>query len=244
MEQLDYARGASPLYLQIKAYIRKSIIEGIHPYGTLIHTEPVYEKMFGVSRITVRQAINELQAEGFVKRIRGRGTEVIYTDKIEESLTRIQSFTAEMNALGLKPGTKSVTVIEQKPTAKVKEILQLDDDANILKLERIRTVDGKPIVVFETCIEALPCLPRNSIAYSKSLYEVIEQTTRRQVKRVKESFEALVASESLAQKLDMKKGEPILLRTRVSFDATNKPIEFTISFYKGTGYKYAIEISE
>lgn len=244
MEQLDYGRGAPPLYLQIKAYIRKSIIDGVHPYGTLIHTEPMYEKMFGVSRITVRQAINELQVEGFVNRIRGRGTEVIYTEKIEETLMKIQSFTEEIKALGLKPGTKSVTVLEKKPTDTVRDILQLEEDVLILQLERIRTVDGKPMVVFETSIESVQGLPHDSVAYSKSLYEVIEQKTGRRVKRVKESFEAMVASETLAKKLDIKKGEPILLRTRVSYDAVSKPIEFTISYYKGSGYKYTVEISE
>lgn len=94
--QLNFTKGAMPLYLQIQEYLKAKIVNGGYAYGELIPSELELEKMFKVSRITIRQAIADLEKEGYVKRQRGKGTTVTYSERIDESLCAIRSFTKEM----------------------------------------------------------------------------------------------------------------------------------------------------
>lgn len=105
MEQLDFNKGAIPLYIQIKKIIKDKILSNEYAPGDAIPSEAQLQKRFGVSRITARQAIAQLETEGLVERARGKGTRVIFQNKIEEELIGIKSFTNEMLERGITPGT-------------------------------------------------------------------------------------------------------------------------------------------
>lgn len=242
MYSLDYSRGASPLYLQIKAYIKDQITSEEYAYGTLIPTEPEYETFFGVSRMTVRQAINELQKEGYVRRIRGRGTEVIYRKAIEEELNHIQSFSDEMKQKGYKPGTQGISVefIEDLKDAP-EPVRELFPHA-VLKLHRVRTADDEPLVVFISYLDYTESLPLAEEAYSESMYGVILARTGRSVTRVNETFSAIKATLEIAEALKIAVGDPVLSRVRLGFDQNNKLLEYTESYYRGDTYRYSIAI--
>ena len=100
---LDYERGASPLYSQIMREEKRKIVEGEYLFGQVVPSEKDMEEMYHVSRITVRQAIQGLERDGYVKRIRGKGTQVVYRHQIEEMLLSINSFSEEMRERGMEP---------------------------------------------------------------------------------------------------------------------------------------------
>lgn len=89
MEKLNNAKGAPPLYLQISEILRNKILTKEYAFDTIIPSETELQGMYQVSRITARQAIQELEKDGLVSRARGKGTVVIYQKHIEEFLTRI-----------------------------------------------------------------------------------------------------------------------------------------------------------
>ena len=84
MEKLNSAKGAPPLYLQISEILRNKILTKEYAFDTIIPSETELQGMYQVSRITARQAIQELEKDGLVSRARGKGTVVIYQKHIEE----------------------------------------------------------------------------------------------------------------------------------------------------------------
>lgn len=105
MDKLNMSRGAPPLYLQISQILREKIMSKEYAYNTIIPSEAELQKTYDVSRITARQAIQELEKDGLVKRSRGVGTVVVYQERIEEYLSNIKSFTNEMRDRGIVPST-------------------------------------------------------------------------------------------------------------------------------------------
>ena len=96
MEKLDFGKGAVPLYIQIKKIIKDKILSKEYAPGDSLPSEAQLQEIFHVSRITARQAIAQLESEGLVERARGKGTRVLFQNKIEEQLAGIKSFTNEM----------------------------------------------------------------------------------------------------------------------------------------------------
>ena len=150
--QIDTHRGAPPLYLQVKNDLKRKIEEGIYPRGSLIPPEPQLEKMFHVSRITIRQAIMELVKEGYVNKKRGKGTSVTYSDKINENASAIRSFTTELEYRGMIPGTSYVSIESIPASKEIRDLLELAPQEKVYCLVRIRTANKKPIVLFQTYI--------------------------------------------------------------------------------------------
>lgn len=240
--QLDYSKGAIPLYLQVNKVLKQKIESKEYPYGSLLPSEVELESYFGVSRITVRQAIAELEKEGYVKRARGKGTTITYSEKIDENLSAIRRFTTEMKDRGLQPGTLFAHIEKIKANKDVAEHLDVNIEENVYCLYRIRSADNEPLVVFESYIPCMFELPLDDSLYYDSMYDVFEKVGMGMPKVVNENFQAMLADERLSKALQVKKGSAIFKRIRTAYDENNKPIEYTISYYRGDRYSYSIEL--
>lgn len=240
--QLNFTKGAMPLYLQIQEYLNAKIVNGGYAYGELIPSELELEKMFKVSRITIRQAIADLEKEGYVKRQRGKGTTVTYSERIDESLCAIRSFTKEMQDRGKEAGTAEIKIERIKASDKVREQLKLNEGAEVYHLYRIRTADGEPIVVFETYINGDYPLPLDEEAFKGSMYDVFDKAGIGMPVYVHENFQAILADNQLASALNMKRGGAIFKRIRTAYNAKNEPIEYTVSYYRGDRYSYSVDL--
>lgn len=240
--QLNYERGAIPLYLQIKEHLKKQIAKGQYPYGSLIPSEFELEKSCQVSRITIRQAISELEKEGYVKRERGKGTTVTFSEKIDENLSTIRSFTKEMADRNLVAGTLEVRIEKIKADKEICEHLEVEENEEVFHLYRIRSADAKPVVVFDSYLRGKYDLPLDKKKYMGSMYEVFETHGIKTPTLVKENFQSMLADDSLAKALNVKKGSAIFKRVRTAYNADNEAIEYTISYYRGDCYSYSIEL--
>lgn len=230
--KLNHKRGAIPLYLQIYEILRSKIEGEAYVYGDLLPSELELEKHYHVSRITVRQAIAELEKEGYVKRARGKGTTVTYTSRINESLSEIRSFTKEMEERGRKPGTRYIDIRKTAATEEVANALGIEIGSEVYHLYRVRTADDEPIVIFETFLSNDYDFPLD-----KESYQGAKLPTR-----VLENFQAMLADKRIAELLQVRTGSPILKRCRISYNAENKAIEYTTSYYRGDRYSYSIQL--
>lgn len=243
-EELDYSRGAMPLFLQIKEYLREKIEDGEYLLGDLIPSEVELQKYFNVSRITVRQAINELANDGYLIRRRGKGTEVVGDkSKIRETLNKIMSFTNEMQEKNLQVSTKYAAIKIQKAGSRVAKALKINEDDDVYRIYRVRSADNVPIVVFITYLKKAMNLPLDSTAYFGSLYEFIATHNNTQIAKIQEYFEAVEAYAKISKELEIAKGSPILKRTRISFDQNKQTVEYTECFYRGDKYSYYVEVN-
>lgn len=238
---LNTTRGATPLYLQISARLREKIVEKVYEYGSTIPSEAELQKLYNVSRITARQAIQELEKEGLVERARGKGTIVTYRKTIEESLAKIRSFTDEMKERNMKPGTKSARISVVKSDWKLAQLFGIDRDMPIYCLHRVRTGDGVPIVVFQSYFSLSRNLPLDDSLYYGSLYALLAQRGIEPV-RIQEKFDCMMPDQHLQDALEIAKHQPVLRRTRTSYDGEGTVLEYTISYYRADLYSYYVEI--
>lgn len=240
--KLNYNKGAIPLYLQIYEILKEKIESHDYEYGVLIPSELELEKQYKVSRITVRQAIAELEKAGYVRRARGKGTTVTYVERIDESLSAIRSFTTEMKERGLEPGTSFIEIAKEVADEEIAHQLGINEGDPIFCLYRVRTADAEPIVIFETYLSGDYDFPLEKEKYMGAMYDVFEELGIRIPVRVRENFQAILADQTIASMLDVKVGSPIFKRSRVAYNNENKAIEYTISYYRGDRYSYSVEL--
>ena len=241
MKKLDSSKGAAPLYLQISAVLKEKILKEEYAYGEIIPSEKELENMYQVSRITARQAIQELEKENMVERARGKGTIVTYKNCIEEYLNTIRSFTDEMKERNIKPGTKAVNISIVKSDKKLAEIFGIEIGTLLYRLERVRTGDGKEIVHFESYFPMEANLPMESEVYDESVYVLLRDRGIIAV-HVNEQFDCQLPSEYIKEKLDIKREIPVLRRRRISYSESGKVVEYTIGHYRGDRYAYHVEM--
>lgn len=241
--KLNHSKEAMPLYLQIKNHLKAQIENKEYQLNDVIPGELELEKLYDVSRITVRQAILELEREGYVARARGKGTTVIYNDKINEFLFEIKSFTKEMEDRGIVPSTKYVDIKKIAADDEIARIFNIQVGDNVYLLHRIRCGDGEPVVVFHTYLNTKYPFPLDKQKYANSMYDVFDEIGVKKPVRVCETFEAISASETIAKELEIQVGSPIFFRVRKSFDKHDEIVEYSLCYYPGNKYTYSIQLT-
>lgn len=158
---LNREKGAAPLYSQIVEIIRGQIENGEFVKGDLFLTEKKLQEIYGVSRITVRQAINELVNEGYLQCSRGIGTTVVY-GKIDENLKNLVSFTDEMKLHGKVMNTSycDMSLIHAGKT--VADQLEIAPGEECYRLVRVRSVGEEAIVYSITYLKKTREYPLNT----------------------------------------------------------------------------------
>lgn len=241
MENLDMSRGAPPLYLQISQILKNKIVNKEYEYGEYIPSEAELQSIYDVSRITARQAIQELEREGMVVRSRGKGTKVTYLKKIEEYMTTIKSFTDEMKERNIQVATRFAHISIVAADKLVAEIFHMEPGEPIYYLERVRTGDEVPIVAFRTYLSSKLDLSLDDSVYEGSLYEILAEKDCEPV-IVEEKFDCLMPEEQIAKALETDVKQPVLRRTRVSQNAEGDTVEYTIGYYRNDRYSFHIKL--
>lgn len=244
MEKLKSKKGGKALYIQIKDIYREKILSGELKHGDKIESEMEIQKRFGVSRITARQAILDLEKEGMVNRGRGRGTFVIWKPAIKEKLSEIRSFSHEMELHGRVPGTSSFTIDREQVAEKAAKIFNLDPREEMYCLRRVRTADDVKLVYMVSYFPLDTDLPIREDNSTESMYEKFEVIGTGKPKRIEEEFSAEIPSDEVRNSLNIPKSLPVLARKRISFDEEDNIIEYTISYYRSDLYTYMNSIGK
>jgi GntR family transcriptional regulator len=185
--------------------------------------------------MTVRQAINHLVSEGRLYRVVGKGT-FVARPKIEMPL-RLASFTEDMRARGLEPGSRDLERRVTPATGHIVRALDLTAGDLVHVIARLRTADGVAMAVERSHIpaEIAPDLSDVPLA-DRSLYQVLEERYGVVLDYGEQTIEAGIVDPADAALLDIKLGSPVLLLQRRSF-ASGRPVELTISTYRGDRYQ-------
>jgi len=231
-----------PYYYQLKEilleYIQKFDPNSEQP----IPTEVELSKHFGISRPTVRQAINELVVEGYLVRKKGKGT-FVTKPKINQSFLQVlDSFNNEMRKKGLEPSTK-VLGLEVVPCEKnVGEALHIEEGSRVIRLRRLRFANGEPIVYVVTYLPYNRCSPilDKNLQY-ESLYEVLREVCGFTLHRAVRNLEATLAGEYEAHLLEVEKGAPIQFIKSVTYLLDGTPIEYSLAKYRGDRSQFSFE---
>jgi GntR family transcriptional regulator len=225
-----------PMYIKIHNQIKREIENHVYQVGSRIPAERQLALKFGVSRMTLRQAIKTLEDEGILEQRLGSGTYVA-NQKVQEKMSGIMSFTEITHANGQVPSSKLISYRVGKPTLSESERLGLTDNQEILRMERIRYADNIPI-----CYEVVTIPQQLIMGMSKSdisahLYHTLKKNGY-QIGRVTEHISAAIANENTARLLDAKKGEALITRLQVTELSTGEPFEYTRASYVADRFEF------
>jgi GntR family transcriptional regulator len=236
--QLDEAN-PTPLYLQLAEIIRGHISDGMIRTGDALPSERELSDSAGISRVTVRKAIDILLREGLLSRKHGSGTYI--APRIEQPAALLAGFSADMHNRGYVPGSVWIEKSTGLPTPDEAMNLALSLDQPVQRLTRVRMADGEPLAI-ERAVIPVHFLPDiNSI--SASLYGALDARGMRPVRGL-QRLQASLATAQEAKLLCVPTGAAVLRIERRGFLATGTPVEFTRSAYRGDRYDFVTEVRE
>lgn len=224
---------ATPRYLQLAAAIRRLIQRGVFRPEEALSSERDLAAWTGYARITVRHAIEVLLREGILTRRHGSGTFV--TRRIEQPLSVLASFTEEMSTRGRRAGSiwLSKEIARVAPSEAL--ALGLGPTEPVLRLSRVRTSEDEPLAI-ETAAVPTSALPDPDLV-GDSLYAALAAAGCRPARGV-QRLQASLATAREAELLSVEPGSAILRIERRAFLADGRPIEFTVSAYRGDRYDF------
>ena len=229
---------AQPLYQQLQRALRDAIEKGVIAPEDALPPERDLAEMLGVSRITVRKAIDELAEEGLLVRKQGSGTFV--SNRVEKNFAKLTSFSEDMRARGRDP--RSVWLTKAAGTVTPEESLTLRSSPGtpVFRFHRIRYADDAPMALEYATVLAT-CLPSVE-AVETSLYEALEKTGNRPV-RALQRLRAVLFTAEQAKLLKAQERDAGLLVARVGYLKDGRAVEFSQSYYRGDIYDFVAELS-
>lgn len=231
-----------PIYHQLQREIRQRILDGDLAPNARLPSENDLSEQFGISPMTVRQAMSELVNDGLVYRERGRGTFVAPRPptNLEHPLTRLSSFSEDMRARDLRPESR-ILVFETVPASTtIADVLDVDDSDEVLRIKRVRLAEGQPVGIHDTYVRDVS-IERAELEEAGSLYVVFEQHNVT-LAEGEEVFKAIAADEELSRHLGVPVGAPLLEVTRTTVDDGGRPVEHVIATYRAELYEYTVRL--
>lgn len=234
-----------PLYYQLYQDLKKKIIQGHWQSEERLPSEYELCRTYGISRLTVRKALEELFREGHITRSRGKGT-FVSEKKREENLTTLQGFTHEVLNKGQ---TTSSVVLENRLIQAPPEVLQpfrISEDTPVILLKRLRYVDQLPMALEKAYIN-----PNTSSRVLKllsmdwkhdSIYRFFHDDLGIILAYADETIEVTHPTEEDAQLLKIHTQESIILRRRFTYSSLEECVEYVISLYRADKYKFKVRL--
>lgn len=235
-----FGDGAGPLYLQLQRRLIDAMAQGALPPGASLPAERDIAAMTGLSRVTVRKAIEALVAQGQLVQKRGSGTYVApRVERLEQALSLLTSFTEDMARRGKSVESHWISRSIQPPTPEEVMALGLGAGDRVARLERVRRSDGVPLAIERASIPT-QILPDPEVVES-SLYAVLERSGLRPVRAVQRISAANLGPRD-AELLGVAPGAAGLKIERIGYLAGGRVVEFTRSLYRGDAYDFAVEL--
>ena len=229
------------LYYQLKNIIMDNIKNKVWETNTKIPTERELCEMYNVSRITVRQALKELENEGFLYRKQGKGT-FVTGHKFVQKLSQFYSFSKEIAKMGSVPSTKIISFKLIKAEPPIADKLNIEENEKVYAVKRLRLADNEPFAfeISYLVYKYAANLTEESID-ELGLYNALKQDCGIVTSEAAETFEAVVVNAEEAKYLEVNKKDAALHLERIT-SADGKIIEYCTSIIRGDKYKYTIRL--
>lgn len=240
--QTVHGHSPLPLYVQIRDDLRRKILEGSYAVHERLPSENELMNHFGVSRITIRQALRDLHNEGLVFSAQGKGT-YVSKPKAVQNVQRLQGFGEAMSKQGYEATARLLSIQqEHKPSKPVVAALELNPGDEVVEVKRVRYLNREPI-----CIESsyFP-LPVGQKLFGQDLsgdiFPMLENQFDISLGHAEISIDSTLADEEVQHFLGLRSGEPILRVERLTHDTDGTPIDFEYLCYRGDAFKYQFRV--
>lgn len=235
----DYA---GPLYKRVKDQLRARMHDGTYAPDAQLPTEQALCGMFDVSRITIRQALDELRQEGVVRKVHGRGT-FVAPPRVYQNIGTLQGFSEAMAPLGHQVTNRLEGFRYLDPVEALRVRLGIEDDVRAAEIKRVRLLDGVPLS-FETTYLGEPLARRLASAdlATQDIFHLLEARGNVHIDHANVAIDARSADEETAAALGLAPNSPVLRIERHVFDAWGHPILFEFLHFHGDAFQYRLRI--
>jgi GntR family transcriptional regulator len=231
-----------PIFEQIKDRLEGAIAAGALVANGRIPSERELSSRYGVSRMTIRQAIGALVRTGTLYARSGKGT-FVAERKIEQPLQRLSSFTEDMRARGLRPSSRLLGAERVSAQLEVAHALGLPPGSQLIRITRLRLANDEPLALEASHLPEVLCpnILDHDLA-NRSLYEILLHEYGIALGSARQAIEASAATRNERDLLAIPAGVPVLRIRRLTFDAAGAAVEFVMSAYRGDRYQLQVEL--
>lgn len=228
-----------PVYYQLKNLILEKIRSGQYREGDLLPSERELTAMLKISRMTVRQALNQLVAEGVLRREKGKGTFVTGT-KFEQ--WNIMSFSEAVRKKGLTPGSRILYFQKELPGMDIAEQLDLAPDEAVYRLKRLRLINEEPVGIEENYFPEKYFPNLETFDLTASLYEILQNEYGYIIEFAENTIAARNPSKDEKALLLITGNVPVLIVTSLAFTTGHRRLFFEKACYRSDEYKYNVRV--
>ncbi|MEU6252687.1 GntR family transcriptional regulator [Streptomyces sp. NPDC047043] len=242
LDSLDFAldRGSPvPLYYQLAQQLEAAIEHGALAPGNLLGNEIDLSTRLGLSRPTVRQAIQSLVDKGLLVRRRGVGTQVVHS-QVKRPL-ELSSLYDDLEAAGQGPTTQVVRNERVPASPDVAAALGIAEGTEVIALERLRLTHGHPVALLCNYLPATLLDLDSERLESTGLYRMM-RTAGITLHSARQTIGARSATAEEATRLDEQEGAALLTMQRTAYDDTGRPVEYGTHIYRASRYAFDFQL--
>lgn len=231
-----------PLYVQIRHTLRARILDGTYAPHSQMPSEHELCAMFDVSRITVRQALGDLQKEGLLFKLHGKGT-FVSKPKAFQNVTSLQGFAEAMSSMGYEIVNQLRTFRIVKADRHIAGRLNLPEGAPVAEIHRVRMLNREPVSLELTWVpEALGKRLANADLTTRDIFLILENDCDVPLGHADVAIDAILADDDIVGALHVEDGSPVLRIERLTHDASGNPIDFEYLYFRGDAFQYRLRI--
>ena len=234
---LSGADDPRPLYRRLHDALAEALRLGIAGPAGRLPSERWLAARLGISRVTLRRALDELSADGLLSRRQGAPTRA--ARRVEKMLSTLTGFSDELRARGIEPGQRWMSRRTLAPSPAEAMALGLSVTDSIVRLVRVRLADGHPIAIERAAVPQA-ILPSGELV-TDSLYDALSRLGSPPVRGVQRIRAGLMTRVD-AELLQSDPGAPLLIVERRCLLADGRPVEFTETRYNGESYDFLTEL--
>ena len=234
---------ARPRATRVRDELTQRIDRGQLRAGTRLPSEPALASEFGVSRATLREALRALESEGLVRRMWGAGTFVADGRRVANSLDLNFGVTDAIRAAGMEAGIAQARFAMEPATVSEAERLLLEPGSDVLVVERVRTADGKPVVLSRDILPGRLIAKRPELAdemLKRSIYEVLEQDLGIVIHHGVASFRPVRADLTIAKQLGIARGELLLAIWQLDYSEDGIPVLSSYEYHLADAFEFTV----
>lgn len=233
-------KGMVPKHAQLRAILVDMCTNQLSP-GDALPSERQLCLDHGVSRVTVREALGQLVADGLAVRVHGRGTFV--AERAHRSELRLASFHEDMRRLGLEPGTVVLSIDQDAPHPATAAVLQMTENQQAWHVRRLRLADGTPISIDDAWYSADLLPELDSVDFTISIYETLATRFGYPIDRAEQTVGAGPASSETAALLGIRTGAAVMTFDRIAYSG-DQAIERAYSWFRADRYQLHMTLAD
>lgn len=231
-----------PLYGQIKDLLREKILDGSYPPHSKLPSESELMAQFDVSRITVRQAIRDLQKEGLIFTLQGKGS-FVSKPKAVQDLAHLQGFREAMGGKGYETFSRLISAREVTVDSAVSAAFGWKRPERAIEIQRVRYLNRAPVSLDVSYfpLEIGQRLLEEDLQ-TRDIFDILENDYALPLGAADLVIDAAVSDEKLSRLLGVEEGCPILRIERLTRTVDGRPIDYEHLFYIGDAYQYRLRV--